>query len=157
MDFLHAVLADGRRFRTRKVLDRATRECLAIAVDPALPGQRVVRLLEQLLLWPGAPQRLTVDTGPALTGQVLAIWAYQRHVELDFIDPGKPMQNGYLASFNGKCRDECLTVHWFRSLTDARRLIEDWRESYNTERPHSALCGRTPIQQALYYQAASLA
>jgi putative transposase len=157
MDFMHDVLADGRRFRTLNVLDLATRECLAIEVDTSLPGQRVVRLLEQLLLWHGAPKRITVDNGPEFTGQVLDVWAYQRHVELDFIDPGKPMQNGHLESFKGKFRDECLNVHWFRSLTDARRLIEDWRESYNTERPHSALCGRTPIQQALYYQAASLA
>ena len=92
------------------------------------------------------------DAVPALDA-----WAYAHHVTLDFIDPGKPMQNGYLESFNGKFRDECLNAHWFRSLADARRIIEDWRVSYNTERPHSALCGRTPTQCALDEQAASLA
>ena len=154
MDFMQDVLADGRRFRTLNVLDLVTRECLAIEVDTSLPGQRVVRLLEQLVLWHGAPKQITLDNGPEFTGQALDIWAYQRHVRLDFIDPGKPTQNGHLESFNGKFRDECLNVHWFRSLAEAQRLIENWRQSYNTERPHSALCGRTPTQQALYYQQA---
>ena len=89
----------------------------------------------------------------SLPGQILDAWAYEHCVELDFIDPGKPMQNGYLESFNGKFRDECLNIHWFRTLADARRLIEDWRESYNTERPHSALCGHTSAAYALHYQA----
>ena len=154
MDFMHDVLADGRRFRTLNVLDLATRECLAIEVDTSLPGQRVVRLLEQLVLWHGAPKQITMDNGPEFTGQALDVWAYQRQVRLDFIEPGKPTQNGHLESFNGKFRDECLNIHWFHSLADARRIIEDWRQSYNTERPHSALCGRTPTQQALYYQQA---
>jgi putative transposase len=139
MDFLQDVLADGRRFRTLNVLDTVTRECLAIEVDTSLPGQRVVRLLDQLILWHGAPKQITLDNGPEFTGQALDVWAYHHQVTLDFIDPGKPMQNGYLESFNGKFRDECLNVHWFRSLADARRIIEVWRESYNTERPHSAL------------------
>jgi putative transposase len=154
MDFMQDVLVDGRRFRTLNVLDTVTRECLAIEVDTSLPGQRVVRLLENLILWHGAPKRITLDNGPEFTGQALDVWAYQHGVTLDFIDPGRPMQNGYLESFNGKFRDECLNIHWFRSLADARRTIEDWRQSYNTERPHSALCGRTPTQQALYSQQA---
>jgi putative transposase len=157
MDFMQDVLADGRRFRTLNVLDIVTivtRECVAIEVDTSLPGQRVVRLLDQLILWHGAPKQITLDNGPEFTGQVLDAWAYQHHVMLDFIDPGKPMQNGYLESFNGKFRDECLNVHWFRSLADARQIIEDWRESYNTERPHSALGGQTPTQHALYFQQA---
>ena len=157
MDFMQDVLADGRRFRTLNVLDMVTRECLAIEVDTSLPGQRVVRLLDQLLLWYGAPKPITLDNGPEFTGQALDVWASQRQVTLEFIEPGRPMQNGYLESFNGKFRDECLNMHWLRSLPDARCIIEDWRQSYNTERPHSALCGRTPTQQAVYYQAASLA
>ena len=152
IDFMQDVLADGRRFRTLNVLDIVTRECLAIEVDTSLPGQRVVRLLAQLLLWHGAPKRITLDNGPEFTGQALDAWAYAHNVTLDFIDPGKPMQNGYLESFNGKFRDECLNVHWFRSLPDARRIIEDWRISYNTERPHSALGGRTPTESALNEQ-----
>jgi putative transposase len=157
MDFMQDVRADGRRFRTLNVLDTVTRECLAIEVDTSLPGERVVRLLDHLIRWHGAPKRITLDNGPEFTGQALEVWAYEHSVELDFIDPGKPMQNGYLESFNGKFRDECLNMHWFRSLADARQTIEDWRQSYNTERPHSALCGRTPAQQAVYYQTASLA
>lgn len=157
IDFMQDVLADGRRFRTFNVLDIVTRECLAIEADRSLPGQRVARVLEQLIPWHGAPKRITLDNGPEFTGQALDAWAYQHGVTLDFIEPGRPMQNGYLESFNGKFRDECLNAHWFRSLADARRLVEDWRVSYNTERPHSALCGRTPAQCALEYQAASLA
>lgn len=152
IDFMQDTLADGRRFRTLNVLDIVTRECLAIEVDTSLPGQRVVRLLAQLLLWRGAPKRITLDNGPEFTGQALDAWAYHQGVALDFIDPGKPMQNGYLESFNGKFRDECLNLHWFRCLADARRIIEDWRISYNTERPHSALGGRTPTESALNEQ-----
>lgn len=153
MDFVQDVLTNGRRFRTLNVLDTVTRECLAIEVDTSLPGQRVVRLLDQLISWHGTPKRITLDNGPEFTGQALDAWAYQHHVTLDFIDPGKPMQNGYLESFKGKFRDECLNIHWFRSLADARRIIEDWRQSYNTERPHSALCGHTPAAFAVHYQA----
>ncbi len=153
MDFMQDVLVTGRRFRTLNVLDIVTRECLAIEVDTSLPGQRVVRLLDQLIRWHGTPKQITMDNGPEFTGQALDAWAYQHHVTLHFIDPGKPMQNGYLESFNGKFRDECLNVHWFRSLADARHIIEEWRTSYNTERPHSALCGHTPAHYALHYQA----
>ena len=146
VDFMQDVLADGRRFRTLNVLDTVTRECLAIAVDTSLPGKRVVRLLEQLILWHGTPQQITLDNGPEFTGQALDAWAYDHKVVLDFIDPGKPMQNGYLESFNGKFRDECLNIHWFRSLADARQIITAWKEEYTTERPHSALGGQTPAK-----------
>ncbi len=95
MDFMQDVLADGRRFRTLNVLDTVTRECLAIEVDTSLPGQRVARLLDLLILWHGTPKRITLDNGPEFTGQALDAWAYQHQVILDFIDPGKPMQNGY--------------------------------------------------------------
>jgi putative transposase len=151
VDFMQDMLADGRRFRTLNVLDTVTRECLAIEVDTSLPGRRVVQLLETLVTWHGSPKQITLDNGPEFTGQQLDAWAYQHGVKLDFIDPGKPMQNGYLESFNGKFRDECLNLHWFRSLTDARRIIEKWRESYNTERPHSALSGKTPAECVAAY------
>jgi transposase InsO family protein len=131
------VLVDGRRFRTLNVLDIVTRECLAIEVDTSLPGQRVVRLLQQLICWHGVPKQIALDNGPEFTGQVLDVWAYEHNVTLDFIEPGtssKPMQNGYMESFNGKFRGECLNVHWFRSLADARQIVEDWRQSYNTQR-----------------------
>jgi putative transposase len=151
VDFMQDMLADGRRFRTLNVLDTVTRECLAIEVDTSLPGRRVAQLLEALVGWHGAPKRITLDNGPEFTGQQLDAWAYRQGVTLDFIDPGKPMQNGHLESFNGKFRDECLNLHWFRSLADARVTIEKWRESYNTERPHSALEGKTPAQCAADY------
>jgi putative transposase len=156
MDYMQDVLADGRRFRTLNVLDTVTRECLAIAVDTSLPGQRVVRLLDHLTVWHGTPKRITVDNGPEFTGQALDQWAYAHGVTLDFIDPGKPMQNGYLESFNGKLRDECLNLHWFGSLPEARRIIERWKEEYNTERPHSALGDRTPAEYAWGDRVASL-
>ncbi len=144
MDFMQDVLADGRRFRTLNILDIVTRECLAIAVDTSLPEQRVVRVLDQLVEQPGAPRQITIDNGPEFTGQVLDAWAYPQHVMLDFIEPGKPSQNGHLESFNGKFRDECLNVHWFLSLAQARQIIDAWREDYNTQRPHSALNQQPP-------------
>ncbi len=144
MDFMQDVLVDGRRFRTFTVLDTATRECLAIEVETSLPGPRVVRVLDQLVARYGAPKQITVDTGPECAGQVLDAWAYAQHVTLDFIEPGKPAQNGYLESCNGKFRDECLTVHWFVSLAHARQIIEAWKEDDTTQRPHSAFNQQPP-------------
>jgi putative transposase len=154
MDCMQDVLADGRRVRTLHVLAIGTRACLAMEVDTALPGKRVVRLLDHLLLWHGAPKQITLDNGPEFTGQALEVWAYAHSVTLDFIEPGKPTQNGYLESFTGKFRDECLNIPWVRSLADARQIIEECRDTYNTQRPHSALGGRTPTQHAEYYQQA---
>jgi len=155
MDFMQDVLGDGRRFRTLNVLDTVTRECLAIEVDTSLPGQRVVRLLDQLVAWHGKPRRITMDNGPEFTGRALDQWAYAHGVALDFIDPGKPMQNGHLESFNGKLRDECLNLHWFRSVPEARGIIGAWKEEYNTERPHSALDDQTPAAYAAEHWAAA--
>jgi putative transposase len=139
MDFMQDGLADGRRFRTLNILDTVTRECLAIEVDTSLPGPRVVRVLDQLVDHYGAPMQITVDNGPEFVGLALDVWAAARHVTLDFIEPGKPTQNGSLESFNGTFRDECLNTHWFVSLAQARQIIADWKEDYNTQRPHSAL------------------
>ena len=144
MDFMQDVLAGGRRFRTLNILDVVSRECLAIEVDTSLPGQRVVRALNQLVAWYGAPKQITIDNGPEFAGQALDAWAYAHGVSLDFIEPGKPSQNGHMESFNGKFRDECLNVHWFASLAHARAIIQAWKEDYNTHRPHSALSGQTP-------------
>jgi len=148
MDFTSDVLATGRRFRTLNVVDRFTRECLAIEVDMSLPGQRVVRTLERLRETHGVPKVLIVDNGPEFVGRALDVWAYQHGVQLHFIAPGKPMQNGHVESFNGKFRDECLNQHWFMDLADARSLIEGWRCDYNTVRPHSALGNQTPEHYA---------
>lgn len=148
MDFMVDTLADGRGFRTLNIADDFTRECLAIEVDRSLPGLRVVRILERLLVTTGLPETIVVDNGPEFSGRTLATWAYAHGVQLRFIRPGKPIENAFVESFNGKFRDECLNEHWFASVAEAQTLIEAWRVDYNTVRPHSALRGATPEQFA---------
>ena len=148
MDFMQDVLADGRRFRVLNIMDTVSRECLAIEVDTSLPGQRVVRCLTQLIARSGRPKRIVVDNGPESAGQALDAWAYAHQVTLDFIEPGKPTQNAHIESFNGRFRDECLNLHWFRNLPHARQIITEWKQDYNTRRPHSALHHLTPIAHA---------
>jgi putative transposase len=148
MDFTTDTLADGRNFRTLNIVDDFTRECVAIEVDRSLPGLRVTRVLDRLHAAVGLPQTIVVDNGPEFAGRTLDAWAYARGVTLRFIRPGKPIENAYVESFNGKFRDECLNEHWFVSLADAKATIEAWRIDYNTVRPHSSLAGRTPDQFA---------
>ena len=144
MDFVSDALADGRKFRSLNIVDDYNRECLAAEVDTSIPGARVVRVLEQLRERRGLPQVLVMDNGPEFAGQALDVWAYQQGVKLHFIEPGKPVQNAFIESFNGKMRDECLNEHWFLSLGEARETIEAWRRDYNEVRPHSALGNQTP-------------
>jgi putative transposase len=148
MDFVSDGLANGRRLRCLNIVDDCTRECLAIEVDTSITGTRVKRVLEQLADTRGLPESITVDHGPEFEGQVLDSWAYQANVQLSFIRPGKPNDNAYIESFNGKFRDECLNEHWFITMAQARRLIEAWRIEYNTERPHSSLGNLTPEEFA---------
>ena len=148
MDFMVDTLADGRGFRTLNIVDDFTRECVAIEVDRSLPGLRVVRVLDRLAETVGLPNILVTDNGPEFSGRALDTWAYARGVQLRFIRPGKPIENAFVESFNGKFRDECLNEHWFASVAEARALIEAWRVDYNTVRPHSALHGATPEQFA---------
>ena len=148
MDFMIDTLADGRGFRTLNIVDDFTRECVAIEVDRSLPGLRVVRVLDRLAETIGLPEILVMDNGPEFSGRALDTWAYARGVQLRFIRPGKPIENAFAESFNGKFRDECLNEHWFASVAEARTLIEAWRVDYNTVRPHSALHGATPEQFA---------
>jgi putative transposase len=148
MDFTADTLADGRNFRTLNIVDDFTRECVAIEVDRSLPGLRVTRVLDRLAVAVGLPQTIVVDNGPEFAGRTLDAWAYARGVALRFIRPGKPIENAYVESFNGKFRDECLNEHWFVNLVDAKTAIEAWRIDYNTVRPHSSLGGRTPDQFA---------
>jgi len=148
MDFTTDTLADGRNFRTLNIVDDFTRECVAIEVDRSLPGLRVTRVLDRLRTIVGLPQTIVVDNGPEFAGRTLDAWAYTHGVTLRFIRPGKPIENAYVESFNGKFRDECLNEHWFVSLIDAKAVIEAWRIDYNTVRPHSSLDGRTPDQFA---------
>ncbi len=154
MDFVSDGLAHGRRFRCLNVVDDYTRECLAIEVDTSLPGLRVKQVLQRLAEMRGLPASITVDNGPEFAGKVLDAWAYQAGVTLSFIRPGKPVENAYIESFNGRFRDECLNEHWFVSMRHARSLIESWRIEYNTERPHSSLGYLTPEQFARAHEAA---
>jgi putative transposase len=144
MDFTLDTLADGRAFRTLNIVDDFTRECVAIEVDRSLPGLRVARVLDRLQAAIGLPQTIVVDNGPEFAGRTLDAWAYRTGVTLRFIRPGKPIENAYVESFNGKFRDECLNEHWFVNLADAKTAIEAWRIDYNTVRPHSSLDGATP-------------
>jgi putative transposase len=148
MDFMCDQLADGRSFRTLNIVDDFTRESLAIEVDASLCGQRVTRVLDRLIESRGVPQSIVMDNGPEFTSRALDAWAYQHKVALAFIAPGKPSQNGYAESFNGKFRDECLNQHWFMSLNDARRKIEVWRQDYNHVRPHSSIGDIPPVEYA---------
>jgi putative transposase len=150
MDFMRDTLATGRGFRTFNVVDDLSRENRTIEVDHSLPGARVVRALEAAAAVHGYPEELVCDNGPEFTGRALDQWAYQHGVRLRFIDPGRPVQNAIVESFNGRMRDECLNQHWFLDLADARRIIAAWREEYNTRRPHSALGDRTPEEFARF-------
>lgn len=144
MDFVSDGLEDGRKFRSLNIVDDYSRECVAAEVDTSIPGGRVVRVLERLGELRGLPQLLVTDNGPEFAGQALDVWAYERGVRLHFIEPGKPIQNAFIESFNGKMRDECLNEHWFRTLSEARQTIEAWRRDYNEVRPHSSLGNLTP-------------
>lgn len=144
MDFVHDAIAGHRRFRTLTIVDNFTKECLALEVDTSLPGARVARVLDRLVAERGKPKIITVDNGPEFSGQTLDEWAHHNSVTLQFIRPGKPTENAYVESFNGRLRDECLNEEFFISLADARRNIERWRNDYNHNRPHSALHGLTP-------------
>jgi putative transposase len=146
LDFVSDQLADGRVFRTLNIVDDFTRECRAIEVDTSLSGVRLVRVLDVLCAEHGRPHALLMDNGPELTSKALDAWAYGNGVELRFIQPGKPAQNAYVESFNGKFRDECLNEHWFLTLDEAREVIEEWRQDYNQFRPHSSLDDLTPEQ-----------
>ena len=148
MDFMSDSLADGRTFRTLNVIDEATRESLVIEVDTSLGGHRVVRVLDCLVEQRGKPSRIVIDNGTEFTSKALDQWAYRNQVELVFIRPGRPIENCLVESFNGRFRDECLNLHWFTTLAEARRIIEAWREDYNQSRPHSSLGGQTPAEFA---------
>src|SRR5579863_4678830 len=151
MDFLHDALASGRKFRTLSIEDAYTREMPTIEVDTSLPALRVVRVLDRLRLERGLPVRIVIDNGTEFTSKALDQWAYENKVTLHFITPGRPMENGYIESFHGKFREECLNEHWFLTLDDARETIESWRIDYNRVRPHSALGYLTPEEFATGY------
>jgi putative transposase len=144
MDFVSARLADGRWFRTLTVLDLYTRESLALVADRSLTGVKVATALNHVLRRRSAPQAITVDNGGEFVSRAMDAWAYAHDVRLDFIRPGKPVENAFIESFNGRLRDECLNAHIFASTIEAQRILDAWREDYNHVRPHSALQDRTP-------------
>ena len=127
------------------LVDNCSRQCLAIHVGQSLKGEDVVAAMARLHQELGlVPERIQVDNGSAFISKALDRWAYDQHVILDFSRPGKPTDNPYIESFNGRFRDECLTGHWFLSLLDAQEKIEQWRQEYNSFRPHSSLKNLTP-------------
>jgi putative transposase len=146
MDFVHDALADGRAFRILTVVDQWSRWSPILEVARSMSGQAVAETLDRAIERHGKPRTITVDNGTEFTCRVLDEWAYRRGVLLDFIHPGRPVENGFIESFNGKLRDECLNVHQFLSIADARSKIEAWRTDYNLHRPHSALGNRSPAE-----------
>jgi putative transposase len=145
MDFMHDQLGDGQRFRTFNVLDTFSRQCLAVVAQRTFRSQDVTAVLDRLIDEHGLPHRLTCDNGTEFTANHFDAWAYQRGVFTEFIMPGKPVQNGFIESFNGKLRDECLNANWFSDLEHAQRLLDAWVRDYNEVRPHSALDNLPPL------------
>lgn len=144
LDFVHDYLACGRKLRVLTLVDAYTRECLAAEAAPTITSPQVVRVLERVREARGLPLAIRCDNGPELTSRCLLAWSGERRIELRHIQPGRPMQNGHVESFNGRFREECLNTHWFENLADARQKIAAWRQEYNQERPHSSLGYRTP-------------
>jgi putative transposase len=146
MDFVSDTLSSGRRFRCLNILDEFHRESVAIYPSHSIPAVRVIEVLERLRVERGLPEVIVTDNGSEFTSRAFDAWAYARGVRIDFIQPGKPVQNCFIESFNGTFRDDCLNMHWFVSLADATRTIEAWRREYNEARPHSSLRGLTPAE-----------
>lgn len=146
IDFVHDRLSSGRKFRALTIVDDFTRECIAIEVDFSLTSTRVVRVFEQLANHRNLPATLKSDNGSEFTSELMLKWSAERNVELHFIEPGRPMQNGSVESFNGRLRDELLNEHAFPTIFHARSSIEHWRIDYNEQRPHTRLDGLTPAE-----------
>jgi len=144
LDFVHDQLADGRRIRVLNIVDDFSRKCVGQLVDTSISGVRLARYLDELALTRSLPASIVMDNGPELTSKAMFFWAQKTDVKLCFIQPGKPTQNAFVESFNGRFRDGCLNQHWFRSLDDARQIINEWRKHYNNERPHSSLGYQSP-------------
>ena len=146
MDFVHDQLATGRKLRVLTIVDTFSRFSPAVEARFNFRGADVVEVLDRLAKTVGLPRAIRVDQGTEFVSRDLDLWAYHRSVTLDFSRPGKPTDNAFIESFNGKFRAECLNAHWFMSLDDAQRKCEDWRRDYNEERPHSAIGNKCPIE-----------
>jgi putative transposase len=144
MDFVLQRLPDGRQFEVLTIVDQFTRECLTLFADTALTGEKVATALDKVVNQRGTRQSITVDNGTVFASKAMGLWAYKNGVHLDLIRRGKPVENDYIESFNGKLREECLDVEVFFTLADARHKLALWRQGYNHNRPHSAFADRTP-------------
>lgn len=144
LDFMSDSLVNGRKFRTLNVIDDCNREALAIEIDTSISAKRVIRTLEQVIEWRGKPRAIRVDNGPEFTSTDFALWSANNNICIQFIQPGKPMQNGYIERFNGTFRKELLDAYVFFELDEVRELTETWLKEYNTQRPHEALNNFTP-------------
>ena len=150
-DFMSDALWDGRRFRTFNVVDDFNREALAVEIDLNLPASRVIRVLDRIAAWRGYPDKLRLDNGPEFIASALADWAEQHGVLLDFIQPGKPTQNGFIERFNGSYRRGVLDMYVFRNLTEVRDATETWLRQYNEEIPHDSLSDLTPVEYRMIH------
>lgn len=148
VDFVFDRIASGRTLKCLTIVDDATHECVAIEVEHAIGGEQLTRILDRICSLRGKPQMVRSDNGKEFTGKAMLNWAHRNDVKLRLIEPGKPNQNAYVESFNGRLRDECLNEHWFVSLSWAKSLIEIWRREYNEQRPKKSLGGLTPAQYA---------
>jgi putative transposase len=148
LDFVHDSVANGRSIRALTLLDGFTRECPAIEVGTGISSKRVARVLDRVIELRGRPTALRCDNGSEFTSRHFLGWCEEKGIQLVHIQPGRPMQNGHVESFNGRFRDECLNANWFQNLADAKRKIENWRTDYNSDRPHSSLGYRTPTEYA---------
>ena len=148
LDFVHDALADGRRIRLLAIIDTYTRECLHISVDTSINGRKVTEVLNGLINSVGRPKTVLSDNGTEFTSNTVLKWSSDQGIDWQYIEPGKPYQNGNVESFNGKLRDECLNENWFLNISDARRIVGKWAHEYNSIRPHSALGGLTPYELA---------
>jgi transposase InsO family protein len=148
MDFVFDRVANGRSLKCLTIVDDATHESVAIAVEHSIGGTNLVRIMDEICAKRGRPTVIRTDNGKEFTGAAMLTWAHRNGVALRLIEPGKPNQNAYIESFNGRLRDECLNEHWFTSVAHARIVIEGWRQEYNTERPKKSLGGLTPSQYA---------
>ena len=149
LDFVHDQLSGGQKFRILTVVDVYSREGLATEVDYCLRAENVVEVLNRLVRQHGAPKFLFADNGAEFTGHLVDLWAYHHNVRIDFSRPGKPTDNAFIETFNGSLRDECLNLHWFDNLAEAKRLIEAWRIDYNVSRPHMGIVNIPPREYAL--------
>ena len=148
LDFVSDAFSDGRRFRILTVVDVHTRECLSLVADTSLSGARVARELDALIARRGRPKTVVSDNGTEFTSMAILRWSQDSRVDWHYIAPGKPMQNGFAESFNGRLRDECLNETLFSSLPHARAVLAEWKDDYNHVRPHTSLGGATPAEAA---------